>query len=391
MCARYVLFTEKILVGSSLHEERNQYLLINDGVIQAIYPQGSLPEEIKTLPVRTLPAGTVAMPGMIDCHTHLALDARIPGHLDMMEDAECLQTLRALVSLRDDLNQGITTLRSLGDRYYIDVILRDRINAGQLLGPRLQVAGIGMKGLHGHGYVGQGFSGVEEFRRMSRQNLYRGTDWLKIFVTAGAPPTTGTHVPFYLSRAEIRTVAEEAKAIGKRSCAHCIGGEGLRYCTEEGVDVVEHAYWATEADTELLVKHGTWVCLTPGVFLDEGREQYCPAAHVEKVRKTRGEVAKRLSQLIKSGVKYAIGSDAYHSLLYKDVQYVHELGASKLEALQGVTVRAAELLGMQDKIGVLKPGAAADIIAVEGNPLVDLAALAQVRFVMKGGSCQAQS
>jgi imidazolonepropionase-like amidohydrolase len=121
------------------------------------------------------------------------------------------------------------------------------------------------------------------------------------------------------------------------------------------------------------------------VFLDEGREQFCPTGHVEKVRKTRDEVAKRLSRLIKHGVKYAIGSDAYHGLLYKDVQYVHSLGATKLEALQGVTVHAAELLGLKDTIGVIKPGAAADIITVDGNPLEDLSALSRVGFVMKGG------
>ena len=385
MCAQQFLFAERLLVGSTLREEKNQYLLIENGVIQAILSQDAISEEMRRLPIHALPPGTTAMPGMIDCHTHLALDARIPGHLGMMEDAECIQTLRALVSIKDDLEQGITTLRSLGDRYYIDVILRDRINNGQLFGPRLQVAGIGMKGLHGHGYVGQGFSGVEDFRRMSRQNLYRGTDWLKIFVTGGAPPTDGSYVPFYISREEIRTVVQEAKAIGKRSCAHCIGGEGLKFCVEEGIDVLEHAYWATEADAELLMKQGTWVCLTPGVFLDEGREQFCPTGHVEKVRKTRDEVAKRLSRLIKHGVKYAIGSDAYHGLLYKDVQYVHSLGASKLEALQGVTVHAAELLGLKDTIGVIKPGAAADIITVDGNPLEDLSALSRVGFVMKGG------
>ena len=176
------LFTSKLLWGPELEARNNQIVEIADGLIVSVRPGSQ--EEADHI----LPSGQVLMPGMVDCHSHLALDARLPGHLGLMEDSEAKQTIRALKVLQDNLRAGITGLRSVGDRYYLDVLLRDMIEQGSLEGPWLQVAGIGMKGLHGHGYVGKSFSGKEEFRRQARENMFHKTDWLKIFITAGAPP-----------------------------------------------------------------------------------------------------------------------------------------------------------------------------------------------------------
>lgn len=380
-----IVRSQRTLVGVALEQSKDACVAVLNGKIERIGSEQDLREAFPEARIIEVPDGCTLMPGMIDCHTHLALDARLVGHLGMMEDSEGEQLLRSLVSVRDDLNAGITTMRTLGDRYYLDVLLRDKIASGALSGPRLQVAGIGMKGLHGHGYVGKGFSGPEEFRRISRENLLRTTDWLKIFVTGGQPPVDGGFVPYFLSREEVAAVVREAGSQGKKTSAHCIGGTALRYCAEEGIDVLDHVYWADDADIEQLLRHDRWVCLTPGVFLDESREPFCPLSHVEKVRKTRAEVARRLAKVIAAGVKFAIGSDAYHGLLYRDVQYVHELGASKVQALQGVTSKAAEMLGLQRSLGSISSGMEADLIAVQGDPLHDLAALSRVAFVMKGG------
>lgn len=385
MKTRTILFADKVLFGKELQERSNQCIIIEKGKIAKVIDQTALPKRMMEEVVIELPKGFVLMPGMIDFHTHLALDARIPGHLGMMEDTECEQTLRALKSLHDDLLAGITSLRCMGDRYYIDVILRDLINKNEIAGPRMQVAGIGMKALHGHGYVGQAFSGAEEFRRQSRLNLSRNVDWLKIFITPGDPPINDAHIDCYLTREEVASVVHEAKACGKKTSAHCIGGEGLRLCAEEGVDVLDHAYWATESDVDLILKKQITICLTPGVFLDEGREPFCPALHVQNVQKTRDEVRNRLSMLVEAGVPYAIGSDAYHGFLYKDVKYICDLGAATLDAIKGVTSRAAKMLSMEGKIGTIQEGAFADIIAVNGNPLDNIDVLSNVVFVMKDG------
>jgi len=370
------LFAKTLLWGPDLEIRNNQVVHIDNGLIISVKP-GTM-EEADTV----IAPSQVLMPGLVDCHTHLALDARIPGHLGMMEDAESKQTIRALKVVHDNLQAGITGLRSVGDRFYLDVLLRDMIEQGQLEGPWMQVAGIGMKGLHGHGYVGKSFSGKEEFRRQARENMFHKTDWLKIFITAGAPPTN-EHVNCFLTREEVRTVVEEASSCNLKTSAHCIGGQGLRYCTEEGIDVLDHCYWVTQEDIDLIIKHGTTVCFTPGVFMDDSRLPFCPPAHVQSVLRTREEVKRRLSLLVAANPKFVIGSDAYHTYLYKDIEYMVELGMQRKEALKGITVYAGQL--MDRKVGILQEGYQADLIAVPANPLIEKEAVANPTFVMRKG------
>lgn len=370
------IFAPQLLWGPDLEKRTNQIVEIQDGIITVI--RGGSKDEATIVLAR----GETLAPGMIDCHTHLALDARIPGHLGLMEDAEANQTIRALKVVQDNLNAGITGLRSVGDRFYLDVLLRDLVKKGELQGPWMQVAGIGMKGLHGHGYVGKSFSGKEDFRRQSRENMFHHTDWLKIFITAGAPPI-GNHVNCFLSRDEVQTVVQEAKSCGLKTSAHCIGGQGLRYCTEEGIDVLDHCYWVDQADIDLIIKHGTTVCFTPGVFMDDTRLPLCPQTHQESVLRTRSEVKHRLSELVKAKPRFVIGSDAYHTYLYKEIEYMVELGMDRKDALKGITVHAGDLMGR--KAGVILEGYQADFVGVRKDPLTEPNALKEVSFVMRGG------
>ena len=369
------IYAYNLLEGEDLQLRHDMVVQVTDGKIVSVESGNKKDCDHVIGETMTL------MPALVDGHTHLALDARLPGHLGMTDDSEAKQTIRALNSLNSNLEAGITTLRSLGDRYYIDVLLRDMGSSGQLTCPRLSVAGIGMKSSHGHGYVGKGFSGSEEFRRQSRENLYEGVDWLKIFVTAGAPPV-GDLVPSFLSREEIRTVVEEAHSVGKKVAAHCIGRKALQLCCQEGVDVLEHCYWVDEDDIEAIREYNTTVCFTPGVFLDDSRLPMCPQKHVERVKATRTQVKERLAALVESSPSFIIGSDAYHGLLYRDVEYMVSLNMSRLEALKGVTVYAGRLLDM--KIGSIENGFYSDVIAVEGNPLKDEGVLSSPSFILAG-------
>lgn len=157
----------------------------------------------------------------------------------------------------------------------------------------------------------------------------------------------------------------------------------MRYCTEEGIDVLDHCYWVTQEDIELIIRHGTTVCFTPGVFMDDTRLPLCPPSHVQSVLRTRDEVKRRLSALVAAKPKFVIGSDAYHTYLSKDIEYMVELGMQRKEALKGITVYAGELMGKN--IGVLQEGYEADLIAVSANPLTEPGALADPAFVMRKG------
>ena len=380
------LLAKKGLIGNELQVKENICILIKDGVIEDILDKETY-EGLKQPEWQETDLGDVTiMPGMFECHDHLALDARIPGHLGMMERSECEHTILALNGLRDDLMSGVTTARSLGDRNYIDVTLRNKIREGEVVGPDLLVCGIGMKGRHGHGFVGMPHSGVEEFRRTSRENMFHGVDVLKIFVTPGGIVGEGEYIPYFISCDEIKTVVEEGHQLNIKTVAHCIGGPGLDLCVKAGVDVLEHVYNITEDQVKLLEDSGTWVDLTSGIVLDPEREPMVPAGHAANTRKHREYSRKCLERVVRSGkIRYTLGTDAYHTKLYKELGFTVEMGGSPMDAVKGVTVRAAEMCGVEKTKGSLEKGKQADVIAVKGNPLEDVSVLKDVYFVMKHG------
>ena len=384
--AYQAILAKRGLAGGNLELKENICVLIKDGTIEDVLDREAYERQKQPDWEETDLGDVVIMPGMFECHDHLALDARIPGHLGMMDRSECEHTLLALKGLEDDLMSGVTTARSLGDRNYIDVTLRNQIREGAVTGPDLLVSGIGMKGRHGHGFVGMPHSGVEEFRKTCRENMFHGVDVLKIFVTPGGIVGEGEYIPYFISYDEIKTVVEEAHQLNLKTVAHCIGGPGLDLCVKAGVDVLEHVYNITPEQVKLLEDSGTWVDLTSGIVLDEEREPMVPAGHAENTRRHREYSRKCLEQVVRSGkIRYTLGTDAYHTKLYKELEFTVGMGGSPIDAVKGVTITAAEMCGLDKIKGSLEKGKQADIIAVRENPLENVSALKNVCFVMKHG------
>ena len=381
---KIVLLAEKILLGKDLEVAENKAVVVCNGKIEKIIDKSEV-ANLEGYNVVDLGSKTI-MPGMIECHNHLCIDARIPDHLELLADAsEAELTLIALKGLKDDLMSGVTTARCMGDKYYIDVNLKKKIKDGTILGPNLLTAGIGMKGSHGAGYIGSPHSGPEDFRNTARANMKKGINVLKLFATPGVAPVGQSFIPSFLSREEISMVVEEGKRLNIPTAAHCIGGQALTDCVEMGVEVIEHAYAATDADVELMKKHGTWVDLTSGIFMDEDREEFLSPANVEKTRYHRENVKKALQKLLKVEFHFAIGTDANHGLLYKEIGFALELGADIRTALKGITSNAAIICKLEDKVGSIEEGLNADIIATDGNPLDNFEYLSNVSFIMKDG------
>lgn len=382
-----VLFASRVLVGNELTPILNGCIVIVDGKIEKITTQENFLNENTNADYEKIDLGDcTVMPGMIDCHNHLSLDARLHGHLDMMNIcSEAELTVMAIKSMKDDLMSGVTTARCLGDRNYIDVCLKKQVEKGNVIGPNLLVCGIGMRSIHGHGYVGLPHSGVEEVRRTARENMAQGVDLLKIFITAGAPPMNGGWVPYFMTYEEMKTVVDEGKQLNLNTSAHCVGGEGLKIGVKAGVEIFEHVYCATDDELELIQKNDRWIDLTSGIFLDPSREQFCPESFVKNVHKNRELVFNTLKKVVKNGMKFSLGTDAYHTFLYREVEYANQLGASVVDSIKGVTVNAAIMCGIQNKTGSIAENLAADIIAVKGNPLENVSCLSQVTFVMKDG------
>ena len=325
----------------------------------------------------------VLIPGLIDCHNHLALDPTLENWPARMSDSEAEQTLRAVRSLAVDLKSGVTTARCLGDKYFLDVVCKKAIESGQLAGPRILVATRAIRAMHGHGIVGYPFDGPDQIRQAVRENLKAGADVIKLFITGTV--RTGKDLPCYLSREEISIAVQEAHRAGVRTAAHCIGGIGLEECLAAGVDSIEHGYFVTDREIDLLLKSNRWLVLTPIPYFDEEFIRHLPPELADSFRRGREEVAERMAAAIRSGMRFAVGTDALHGGLAWAIEYLVKLGASESDALAAATRHAATVLGLEGTVGTLEPGKSADLVGIKGNPLKDIRALRKVSTVICRG------
>ncbi len=323
------------------------------------------------------------LPGLIDCHNHLSLDATLENYLHRMEDSLPELTLRAVAKMAVDLQSGVTTSRCLGDKGFLDVECKKAIHSGLLRGPRLLVATRGIRAVHGHGFVGYPFNGVEQIRNAVRENIAAGADLIKIYITGTLRSPKG--ISSYLSEEEIRTAVEEAHRVGIPVTTHCIGGIGLDWAINLGVDFIEHGYFLTDQQIDLLIKSERWLVMTPSVFLNDDRIKNLPSPLAEGHLAQRDEVTEKMRKVVRSGVKYAVGTDGLHGGLAQEIKYLVDLGATPSQALMAATSHAAKVCGEQPSIGTLETGKFADILGIEGNPLEDIGTLKNVKTVISRG------
>ena len=325
----------------------------------------------------------VLIPGLIDCHSHLSMDPTQENWPARLNDSDAEQTLRAVYNLAADLKAGVTTARSLGDRNFLDIVCKKAVESGKLSGPRLLVATRGIRATHGHGMVGYPFDGPEAVRRAVRENVKGGADVIKLFITGTV--RTGPELPCYPSAEEISVAIQEADRAGLRTAAHCIGGVGFETCLAAGLDCFEHGYFLTDAQIDLLVKSDRWLDLTPSPFFTEERIRTLPSEIAEAFRKDRDEVARRMEVIIRSGAKFAVGTDGMHGELAREIEYLVDFGASEEQALAAATRNAAAVLGLEGSVGTLESGKFADLVGLQGNPLKDIRALKKVGTVISRG------
>ena len=194
------------------------------------------------------------MPGMVDAHSHISL---VPGKGDQMgqmREPPAPQALRATANLRRDLAAGTTTMRVMAEEHFLDVDVRDAIEAGIIAGPRLLCATRGITASNGHGRALSAFDGVDAIRRGVRENFQHGADHVKLFATGGVSSVATTLNASGYSREEIRAAVEEAERVGKYAAAHAHGGPGLRLSVEEGVSTIELGALATDDDIALMIE-----------------------------------------------------------------------------------------------------------------------------------------
>jgi imidazolonepropionase-like amidohydrolase len=382
---------------------RDQLLIVRGDRIDAVLPgNAKLPTGASLIDL----SHYTVLPGLIDCHTHLIGDASGSDVLLPLERSEAQEAFSGVRNARATLLAGFTAVRDVGTyRAFVDVALRDAINDGTVVGPRMKVAGAYVTVSSGGGeLVGAApdvvlpaafrfgvANSADEVRSRVRVLLNGGADFIKVIAT-GAVFTRGTKPGVSeFTEEEIHAAVEQAAQYGTFVAAHAHGAEGIKRAVRAGVRSIEHGSLMDDEAIALMKQRGTWLVadIWNGDYTDSvGREQKWPADILRKNTETTEVQRAGFRKAVAAGVKIAYGTDSGlypHGLNASQLPYMVKYGMTPMQAIQAATITAADLMQWKDSIGSLAPGKYADVIAVEGDALADLASFRKVPFVMKGG------
>lgn len=368
--------------------EKDRITAVGSGAI-------AVPADARLIDLRPL----TGIPGMIDVHTHMTFYwDKAPGSKPWTQ----LTTLNSAVTVflaqenaRKTLESGVTTVRDLGSWDGNDLAMRDLIERGAMVGPRMFVAGCGLHITSDPFRPGVTepdpcrADGVAEVERAARQQLAAGADWVKMFGSTGSDQNVTGFETF--SYEEMKAATEVAHRAGKRIAVHSYGPEGARDAVKAGADSVEHAIDIDDATFAEMVKRGTVYVPTVDhnrYYIDHKDEFGYDQAAVDRLNGYILKNVETLRRAIKFHVKIAMGSDAVFTGFGEntgDLSWFVKAGMTPAQALDSATNVGAELLDKSKELGFVGPGAFADLVAIDGDPLKDIAAVLKVKWVMKGG------
>lgn len=339
--------------------------------------------------------GLTCTPGWVQGHTHISVDGLPNMQAQVMrDDTEAAVMASAARNSLRCLKSGLVAVRDMGTNFDVSIKLRDAINAGKLLGPRVYASGrvLCMTGGHGY-YFGIEVDGADEARKAARAQIKRGADLLKIMATGGGQSKGMKAGVPQLSYEEIRAIVEEAHHAGIHTAAHAQGKEGVMNCLRAGVDSIEHGVTLDDEQIELMVRQGTYFCPTLMALwyvIEKGEASGIPPYVVEKCKIQAITHFDGFTAAYKAGVKVIAGTDAGTPFNYQDDMAsefikMHELGMSVKDVIVSATRTPAEAFGVADRTGTIEPGKWADLTLIEGDPEADLEAFRRVKMVFKGG------
>ena len=377
-----------------------------DRIVQVV-GAGDAPAEgarVVDLPHHTL------LPGLVDCHAHMIGEPDSGhGYAELLTRTAAQEAMSGVRNARDTVLAGFTTVRDVGTfRAFVDVALRDAIDAGWVIGPRMQVAGAFVTCSGGGGDI-TGLApdvdavvpydlrvgvvdSVEDVRRAVRRVLHGGADLVKLIATGAVMTTGGVPGAPELSEAEIRAAVEEAAHYDAHVAAHAHGLEGIKRAVRGGVRSIEHGSMLDDEAVAMMADAGTYLVadIYCGDYIAEtGLAQGWGADVLRKNDETALTQREGFAKCVQAGVRIAYGTDSGiypHRHVGRQFAYHVRWGQTPLEAIRSATLRAAELMRWEDRIGRVEAGYLADVIAVEGDPLDDVRLLEDVRFVMSRGT-----
>ena len=425
-----LLFLFALVIGGSAQENKpapmlHPFTVVRAGTLidgktdsprrdQVILIRGNRIESISDAASATIPTGAevldlshaTVLPGLIDSHTHIFLQGEAPAEggydINILKYPLAFRAARATVSVRRALEQGFTTLRDVETEGagYGDVGIKQAIEGGYIPGPRLFIATRAISTTGGYqleGYApelvmpkgAQLIDGPVEARKAAREQLDHGADWIKVYMTHRSWVGKNGELVSQptLTVEELKAIVDEAHGWGKKVACHAYGGIGLHRALDGGCDSIEHGLDLDDAAIAQMLKQGTWLCPTLSPYYGDWAPADTPEGQRDRKRAAVHEIS--FPKALHAGVKIVFGTDIggipWTEPMAQEFPRMVDLGMSPMDAIKSATSRPAEMLDMQGKIGVIAPGAYADIVAVSGDPLHDIKILQNVQFVMKDG------
>jgi len=376
----------------------NAIVVIDGGKIRAVTTDATaIPAGAETINLSKY----TGLPGLIDVHTHMTFYTEetpgVPLLKQMTSPVPAVEVFLARKGALRTLEAGVTTARDLGSDQYMDIAMRDLINRGEMIGPRMFVVGYGLyvtntpyrPGLNPP--AGGIADGVPEVLRVVRQQIAAGVDLIKMYGSTGTDDdVTGFQTYTY---EEMKAAADTAHQFGKKIAIHSYGPDGARDAVRAGADSIEHATDMDEATIHEMARRGTFYVPTIDhnrYYIDNGDKIGYALGYKERLQAFIPRNLETARKAHEAGVKFAMGSDAIYTMFgenTRELGWFVKAGMTPEQALRTATGNAAELLGKEKELGAVAPGYFADLVAVEGDPLADIkVVLNNVRWVMKDGT-----
>ena len=354
-------------------------------------------------------SNSTVLPGLIDCHKHITMHNEGPDHYkDLVTQSPVDDAFFAVLNSRLAIENGFTSVRNVGARGGVDVSAKRAVERGVIIGPRMWVSGEILGPTGGHSDPTNGMAEAfpepawatslvdspDEARRVVREHRKFGADLIKLVPSGGVSSVGDDPKLQLMTNEEMQAAVETAHALGLKVAAHAHGKLAIDNAVRLGVDSIEHGTYADEESFRLMKQHGTY--LVPTVYvarmafeISNSHPEKFPPQIVEKIQAIAPVIAAMFTNAYHAGVKIVFGTDTAGDFRTgtpaKELTEMVRLGMSPMDALASATTEAADLIGASDQIGSISAGRYADIIAVSGDPLKNIAELEQVQFVMKGG------